>query len=86
MTSEIADRRKHRRYRVDNSLSTSTNGIFQIIDISLGGFSFKCPPYSAIADLWDTDILTPMTQGYLEKLRFLFKIKARMGILPQAYS
>jgi hypothetical protein len=24
--------------------------------------------------------------GYLEKLGFLFKIKARMKILPQAYS
>ena len=25
-------------------------------------------------------------KGYLEKLGFLFKIKARMEILPQAYS
>jgi hypothetical protein len=52
------ERRKHKRYKLENSVSVSDNGIFQIIDISKGGFCFRCPPYTSLSDSWDTDILT----------------------------
>lgn len=59
MPPTIEDRRQHRRHKLENSVSVSTHGIFQIIDISKGGFRFKCPPYTQVPDSWDTDILTP---------------------------
>lgn len=61
-TSE--ERRKHRRYKIENSVSVSTEGIFQINDLSKGGFCFRCPPYTSIPDFWETDILT--SDGNLE--------------------
>lgn len=58
MQPTTEDRRKHRRYKLENSVSVSSNGIFQILDISRGGFRFKCPPYTPVPDFWETDILT----------------------------
>ena len=55
------ERRKHKRYELDNSVSVSSHGIFQIIDLSRGGFRIKCPPYALIPDFWETDILTSVT-------------------------
>ena len=52
------DRRHHKRYKLDNSLSIDSLGTFQVTDISRGGFSFKCPPDTQISDVWETDILT----------------------------
>lgn len=52
------ERRQHRRYRLENSVSISSHGVFQIIDISQGGFRFKCPPRTSIPAYWDMDILT----------------------------
>lgn len=52
------DRRQHKRYKLDNSLSIASLGTFQVTDISRGGFCFKCPPSTQISDVWDTDILT----------------------------
>ena len=52
------NRRKHNRYKVANAVSVSSDGIFQISDISLGGFCIKCPPYTSIPDFFETDILT----------------------------
>jgi hypothetical protein len=54
----IEERRKHKRYKLDNSVSVATSGIFQVTDISKGGFCFKCPPQTPIGDAWETDILT----------------------------
>lgn len=61
MQPTAEDRRQHKRYQIDNSVSVSSHGVFQIIDISEGGFCFKCPPYTPISDLWETDILTSVT-------------------------
>lgn len=52
------ERRNHRRYTLDNSVTISSNGIFQVTDISRGGFCFRCPPYTPISDGWETDIVT----------------------------
>ncbi|MBT8353556.1 MAG: PilZ domain-containing protein [Desulfofustis sp.] len=52
------ERRRHKRHKLENSVSVSTHGIFQIIDISRGGFRFICPPYTSVPDSWETDILT----------------------------
>ncbi|NNK15252.1 MAG: PilZ domain-containing protein [Desulfobacterales bacterium] len=52
------ERRQHRRYKLDNSVSLSSQGIFQVTDISRGGFCFRCPPFTPVTDTWDTDILT----------------------------
>ena len=58
MQISIEERRKHRRHRIENSVSISSHGVFQIVDISLGGFRFKCPPHTTIPAYWDTDIIT----------------------------
>jgi hypothetical protein len=58
MPRPIEERRQHKRYKIDNSVSVGSLGIFQITDISRGGFCFKCPPRTPVADAWDTDILT----------------------------
>jgi hypothetical protein len=52
------ERRQHKRFHVENSVSVSPHGVFQVMDISKGGFCFKCPPYTPISDLWETDIVT----------------------------
>lgn len=52
------DRRQHKRYKLDRSLSIASLGTFQVTDISRGGFSFICPPNTLISDVWETDILT----------------------------
>ncbi len=52
------ERRQHPRYKIENSVVISENGIFQITDISNGGFCFRCPPYTSISEFWETDILT----------------------------
>lgn len=36
------------------------DGVFQIIDVSQGGFCFKCPPQANVLDRWISDILTPI--------------------------
>jgi hypothetical protein len=52
------ERRQHRRYKIDNSVSISSHGIFQVTDISRGGFGFRCPPYTPLTERWETDILS----------------------------
>lgn len=52
------ERRQHTRHEIDNSVSISPLGIFQVTDISRGGFCFRCPPYTPVTDSWETDILT----------------------------
>ena len=51
------ERRQHKRYKLDNSVSISPQGIFQVTDISKGGFCFRCPPYTPLTDIFETDIL-----------------------------
>ncbi len=58
MRSVAEERRQHKRHKIENSLSISSNGIFQVTDISRGGFCFRCLAYTSISDLWETDILT----------------------------
>ena len=36
------------------------DGVFQMVDISEGGFCFKCPPYVDALDNWIAEILTPI--------------------------
>jgi|GEM_PF-1430105 len=58
MQPTAADRRQHKRYPIENSVSVSPHGVFQVTDISKGGFCFKCPPFTPISELWETDIVT----------------------------
>jgi hypothetical protein len=58
MGSTTEERRQHKRYKLENSVSISSEGIFQVGDISRGGFCFKCPPYTPITDVWVTDIIS----------------------------
>ncbi|MFC1831129.1 PilZ domain-containing protein [Thermodesulfobacteriota bacterium] len=51
------DRRKYTRYEIGNAVSVDSEGVFQIIDISRGGFRFKCPPNTVISETWVTDII-----------------------------
>lgn len=62
MQHNAEERRQHPRYKLENSVSISSNGIFQINDLSQNGFCFKCPPFTAVPNLWKTDILTPLQQ------------------------
>ena len=57
MRSTAENRRQHKRYKIENSVAVSSHGIFQLIDISRGGFRFKCPPDTPVPDSWNTDIL-----------------------------
>lgn len=57
MPHPVEERRQHKRYKLENSLSIASLGTFQVTDISRGGFCFKCPPYTLISDSWETDIL-----------------------------
>lgn len=59
MCATIVECRQHKRYRLENSISISSHGNFQVLDISRGGFRFKCPPHTTIPEVWETDILTP---------------------------
>ena len=52
------ERRQHKRYKLENSVSITSEGIFQVADISRGGFCFTCPPYTPIKDFWVTDIIS----------------------------
>ena len=69
MQLTIEERRKHRRYKLENSVSVSSQGIFQVTDISRGGFCFRCPPYTPLTDVWVTDILSSVAalQGFPAK-------------------
>jgi hypothetical protein len=52
------ERRQHKRYKIENSVSISSEGFYQINDISKGGYSFRCHPYAPVPDFWETDILS----------------------------
>lgn len=69
MRSTAENRRQHKRYKIENSVAVSSHGIFQLIDISRGGFRFKCPPDTFVPDSWDTDILASATslEGVIAK-------------------
>ena len=58
MSHPTKERRQYKRYKLDSSLSIASLGTFQVTDISRGGFCFKCPRNTLIADVWKTDILT----------------------------
>ena len=58
MRPAAEERRQHKRHKLDNSVSVSSLGVFQVTDISRGGFCFRCPPYTPISDFWETDIIT----------------------------
>ncbi len=47
---------------LEDSVFVSSDGIFQITNISRGGFCFKCSPFTSISDFLETDILTPIEQ------------------------
>ena len=61
------ERRKYIRYEIRNTVSVDSKGVFQIVDISRGGFCFKCPPQTEISsDTWVTDIINSF--GPLERV------------------
>ena len=68
MASKV-NRRQHERHPVDNAVSVTSKDCFQLVDISKGGFSIKCPPYTGLPSSWETDILNPIDQliGYPAK-------------------
>ena len=61
MGHDTEERRQYRRYKLENSVSISRQGIFQVTDISRGGFCFRCPPYTFLDYAWVTDILSSAT-------------------------
>ena len=61
MGDTTEERRKYKRYKLENSVSISSKGIFQVGDISRGGFCFKCPPNTPIDDFWVTDIISSLS-------------------------
>lgn len=69
MSLGTEERRKYRRYKLENSVSISPQGIFQVTDISKGGFCFRCPPYTPLSEIWVTDILSSAAslQGFPAK-------------------
>ena len=60
MNPPIKERRQHQRYTLQNSIMMNHDGVFQLVDISKGGFCFKCPPYADALDDWIADLLTPV--------------------------
>ena len=60
MKPTTKDRRQHQRHTVENCIMVNNDGVFQLIDVSTGGFCFKCPPHTDVLDAWVTDILTPI--------------------------
>lgn len=53
------NRRKNQRHTIENSVMVTNDGVFQLTDISTGGFCFKCSPHADFLEEWVTDILTP---------------------------
>ena len=61
MRPTAENRRQCKRHKLKNSVAVSSHGIYQVIDISRGGFRIKCPPRTPVPDFWDTDILSSAT-------------------------
>ena len=53
----VLDRRKNLRYVIRNAVVITPEGVYQIEDISRGGFSFKCHPHTAISESWESEII-----------------------------
>ena len=51
------ERRKHIRYKLENAVSINPEGVYQLLDISRGGFCFRCHPHTVLNDFWETDII-----------------------------
>ena len=51
------ERRKYTRYKIENAVSINPEGVYQLVDISEGGFCFKCHPNSLFPEKWVTDII-----------------------------
>ena len=51
------ERRKHTRYEIGNAVVIIPEGVYQIADISMGGFSFKCQSHISIPEILVTDII-----------------------------
>ena len=58
METSVKDPRNYHRHKLDDSIAITTRDIFQVIDLSKGGFSFSCPENTHIPDSWEADILT----------------------------
>jgi len=52
--------RRHQRHIVENCVMVNNDGVFQLFDVSGGGFSFKCPLHVDVPDIWVSYILTPI--------------------------
>ncbi len=66
MVSNTEDRRRHQRHPIKNSILVNDEGVFQLVNVSNGGFSFTCPSTANISDEMVADILTP--SGDLKEL------------------
>ncbi len=51
------ERRKYIRYQLENAVTIDPNGVYQLEDISEGGFRFKCHPHTFLPEKWKTDII-----------------------------
>jgi len=73
MRPTAEERRQHKRHKLDNSVSVSSLGVFQVTDISRGGFCLRCPQYTPISDSWETDIITAVVslEGFPAKLAWV---------------
>jgi len=52
-----AERRKYTRYKIGNAVSIIPEGVYQVTDISEGGFCFKCQSHIPIPEKLMTDII-----------------------------
>lgn len=87
MPQKSEDRRKYQRHKIENSVSETPNGVFQIVDISLGGYCLKCPPFTTIPDAWTTDLLNPIKhlEGYsVERVWVSVPDENSGGFLPMS--
>lgn len=82
MFSNSEDRRRHQRHPIKNSILVNDEGVFQLVNVSKGGFSFTCPPIAKISDEMVVDILTPT--GDLKEL-FTEKRWARINKVKDSY-
>ena len=62
MTTVIKERRQHQRFKIENSVLVSSDGVYQISNIGIGGFCYRCSAHSTIPDFLEIDILTPIMQ------------------------
>lgn len=79
------ERRKYPRFRIDNAVTINPEGVYQLVDISQGGFRFKCHPNTLLPETWETDIINSFIplEKYSSKIAWLSLIKNKNFNTPE---